>query len=182
MTMAKREWCFIRVPKTGSTSVRQALRRDWSRHHKSRSVHISAEKLAVWAPQRWEESYNFAFVRNPWDRLLSLCCARHPGVLVERARFNRWCMEKELGTGGLMQPCWTMVGIDGEIGVDFVGRYENLAKDYAHVCEQIGMSPPLQWRNKGKRKRSYRELYDDELQQKVREVYAMDIERFGYEF
>ena len=72
---------------------------------------------------------------------------------------------------------------DGKIAVDFVGRFENLDADFQVICEALGINPvpKLPHFNPGEH-RPYQEYYDDETRAIVADVYADDIETFGYTF
>jgi len=96
--------------------------------------------------------------------------------------------------------------------VDFVGRFENLPRDFDAICRQLGLpSTPLPHVNKAQdhavkvrpslhprrllrylRKRRYRrpapqfphwrDYYDEATRSLVATLYAEDIHRFGYAF
>ncbi len=66
--------------------------------------------------------------------------------------------------------------------VDFIGRTENFAEDLQEVQRHLGAEPtPPPHRNKS-RHGTYHDYYNDATQAKVAEVYAEDIELFGYTY
>jgi hypothetical protein len=92
---------------------------------------------------------------------------------------------------------------NGNLLVNFVGRFETLQADFDKVCEHLGIADScLPHRNRSDKKsrdlrrkaRNYLfmngenqlqgidEFYDEETRQAVAEYYRKDIETFGYEF
>jgi len=75
-----------------------------------------------------------------------------------------------------------MLTIDGKIAVDFVGRFENLQKDFNHVCTVI-KRPLVKLPHAQKTDhRPYQEYYDKVTKAIVEDRYACDIDTFGYCF
>lgn len=67
--------------------------------------------------------------------------------------------------------------------VDEVLRYESLQADLDRVLGMLGVDAvEIPRRNRTGSKRDYREYYDDRTRRLVGEVYARDLERFGYAF
>jgi hypothetical protein len=63
--------------------------------------------------------------------------------------------------------------------VDFVGHYETLAQDFAHVCHQLGIAAALPHLNRSTH-HEYRADYTARSWQLVAEHFATDIQLFGY--
>ncbi len=150
---------------------------------------------------RYDGYFKFAFVRNPWDRLLS-CYSQKlaPGgqglnkkedageglrVGMSFAEFvEAACrIPDEDANPHFRSQHLTVCGPSGEVMADFVGRFENLEEDFAHVARKIGASHlqlPHLLPSKGSR--PYREFYDGRLAELAGERYQLDAEIFGYSF
>ncbi len=74
-----------------------------------------------------------------------------------------------------------LVGGNGDTLVDFVGRYESLADDYAVVKERLRLSNDLPHTNRSSHT-GYRNYYTTATQTIVAERFARDIGRFKYAF
>ena len=130
--------------------------------------------------------YKFTFVRNSWARVHSwyknvMNDQRHMARyrIPESATF-RWFVDNRLFT--LKDQLYYITDANGEIGVDFIGRYENLTVDYSKVCTALGISDSsLPDRNRSVVP-GYIEHYDDYLADVVRQRYSGDISYFGYAF
>jgi hypothetical protein len=130
--------------------------------------------------------FSFAIVRNPWDWQVSLyhymraekkhhqheLALSFPGF----DEYIRWRCREEVRfqKDYLYTP-------QGELLVDFVGRFENLEADFAAICARIGVPASLPRLNVSNT-RPYREFYSGETRELVRRIFAPDIELFGYDF
>ena len=142
-----------------------------------------------------DRMFKFSFVRNPWDRLLSLWIyhqkikrnqahklsfKEYAGLATqEDARIglynNRHFSQADLMYNHLYDD-------ENKPLVNFVGRFENLQEDFNLVCDKIGIPRhELPHSNKTQHKH-YAEYYDDKTRSIVGEKYAKDIEHFGYKF
>lgn len=205
-----RRFVFIHVPKTGGSSVCVALKPHvervddyWANRwlasvgvhvnhlapwkHKKFRPHVAASVVEAWLPIAvFAGLFKFAFVRNPWDLLVSSYHYLHskPGhrrsSLVRSLPSFAHYVEYEIRRGQLLQ---TRMLCDrrGRLLMDFVGRYESLGTDFAMICQRIGINAPLPRVNAGSRG-DYRSYYPAPLATRVAEAFAPDIERFGYTF
>lgn len=138
--------------------------------------------------------FKFAFVRNPWD--LQVSSYHHikrerPHRMQGRDDFEsflRWKLDPErpyqfhLDTSIELQSDY-LVDLHGNVLVDYIGRFENLADDFAHICDQIGIkAPKLAHKRKASDRSSYRDYYTDETAALVARHFKTDIDMFGYTF
>src|ERR1700761_4694918 len=86
---------FVHVPRTGGTSIRAALRKEWpsivgAGSHSFTLLHQTAG-VAQEQTHDWGQYFSFAVVRNPWDRMISMWSAATDGEmpLGEFLRFLR---------------------------------------------------------------------------------------------
>jgi len=184
------------MPKTGSTSVQEALPK--SKHDE----HLGHRRLHRDINKRTKNYFKFTFARNPWDWLLSNYFWKCRIELKEHGRcwpclswscqghqqshsFREWVLSHKGQIPWLktqpIQYDW-ISDRGGNDLTDFIGRFENLQQDFNVVCDKIGI-PRYQLPHKNKSKhKHYTEYYNDETKQIVAEKYAKDIEMFGYEF
>jgi hypothetical protein len=71
----------------------------------------------------------------------------------------------------------------GDRRPDFIGRSENLVDDFNVARARFGLRPKdgMPHKHKGKHGH-YREYYTPETRQRVADLFAVDIDEFGYEF
>ena len=153
----------------------------------SRPTHAAAAAIRIFDPTAWERHFKFAFVRNPYDRVVSYYkfTERDRAVVGHEPRSFRDFVNV-LASGGerLIGDTWPLYTIDDRIAVDFVGRFENLQGDMEHVCERIGIpfdATRFPHEKKGDG-RSYRDHYTPVERQIVADLSAREAAHFGYEF
>ena len=142
----------------------------------------------------FDQLYKFAFVRNPWDLQVSSYhhIKRERPHLTEGFEdfesFLKWKLNPErpyqyhIDTSIELQSDY-LIDLHGKVLVDFIGRYENLAEDFAKACQTIGINgPELPHERKATDRDKYRNYYTDETQELVHQHFRSDIELFGYAF
>src|ERR1700722_644879 len=99
-------------------------------------------------PELYARFFKFAFVRNPWDRLVSrhahlLQSENHPRHrLVKRLGSFENYLAWEIERKKMHQHAY-VCGASGEWLVDFIGYYERLQRDFAKVCERLKIQVDL---------------------------------------
>ena len=220
----RKRFIFFAAGKTGTTSIERALAEyadeipfDFDREVFDK--HVPPEYARAHLPEDvWESYFKFAFVRNPWDWVISFYLFTWPAIYApykrspwRRARYGYEVWKRNRGR--FDERCFRLYwenmkryrrGIDadnryqhrflsdgqGNILVDFVGRYERLQGDFDRVCDTVGIprralesvNPGRFRRGDAHRDKHYTEFYTPATIDLVRSHYARDIREFGYRF
>lgn len=193
---------FVHIPRTAGSAIEEAISgRDWW-FVNPLTKHLTARQARLlYGKRRWCEYFSFAFVRNPWDKLVSMWESnfyrRQRRKLrtfkefvrdVNRNRFEQHTLHYhrilDLTPDAQLSP-WDrfMRNQMGQAHVKFVGRFESLQIDMERVFAEIGIpAAQLPVLNRSEHRRQYREYYDDETIKIVADRFATDIKLFNYEF
>jgi len=212
---------FLHIPKTGGTSIEKFFKAPQGHHELPRdqipnfstSMSINEKGYLKYYGARvhydelnekiCSDYFMFTFVRNPWDRIISLYKfwvekPRNGGEFAfarERLQSVPACFKffaKNIDYIFSLLPKDERVHILPQYELngnhayldylDFVGRFENFQQDFDTICDKIGIPrQKLPHENKTNHKH-YTEYYDDETREIVERKYAKDIEYFGYKF
>lgn len=148
--------------------------------------HAGIVAIRRWLPRKvFDGLFKFAFVRNPWDRIVSQyhytlsTPAHHNHRLVsqmEFAEFVDWWTRREKAHQLPM-----VADRGGRILCDFVGRFESLHRDFNWICRALGMRFNLGHRNRS-RHCDFRSYYDRRTRRLVADRLAADVDAFEYSF
>jgi hypothetical protein len=202
----RHRFIFFAVPKTGTHSVRQALREHLGPEDieqvglfvqkqfpqpelaSIKHGHLSVRQVApVFGAEVFESYLKFAFVRNPFDRFVSFCAfmGRKTGEFErDPQRFMRFVVaEMRPVNHPLYKPQHQMLCDEqGRMRMDVIGRVETMQESYDAICARLGLaSAPLGKVNSSSH-RPFQEYYDGDLEARVAEVYQRDLDLFGYRF
>ena len=181
-----RPYVFIHINKTGGSSVEKALgiRLDHS---------TAAEKYRQLGASAWSRKFVFSFVRNPWDKVVSHYHYRvktnQTGLGDNPVPFEDWLQRVYLDRDPryfdkprmfMPQRQW-LLGDDGEMLVDYVGRFESLNEDSGHVCRELGLQAEL-GHAKPSSRGGYQQYYTETGRAIIERHFAEDIAAFGYTF
>lgn len=212
---------FIHVPKTAGTTIaglfEPALR--WNdlvlggtgfgerinaayrerfglfKHARARDVR------AVVGEAMWDDSFSFAFVRHPYDRLASFYAWQRDAVgraapdapvwswpatraYLRTGSFSAFIRDELFLESLAGQPQAEWVCDDaGRCIVDFIGRFEALAAGIATVAARTGLpAGPVEVRNRSPHERPPGTLYGGEADYEfVHAVYRRDFDLFAYD-
>lgn len=192
---------FVHIQKTGGNAITIGLGQSAADPMK----HFTALELRrVTGEAFWDDSFKFAFVRNPWDRLVSwwsmvnaLRADYERGralnlfqstVLAKTKTFEDFVALDDViidtdGTKSVQRNQIDYITDEaGKVIVDFVGRFERLEEDAnLALAGRLGRTLTLPHANASVRK-DYRSYYTPALAEKVAHIFKRDIDAFGYSF
>lgn len=199
-----KKFLFIHIPKTGGKSLRTCFRGiipDVEEGIGGRIHHAGlSDVLKMDLSCRYREYYTAAFVRNPWDRLVSFYAyfttenMGNPQGLIRqrvlrRARsfeeFVLYCptVEGRYGRKPLsVNQIDYLTDISGDLAVDFIGRFENFEESAATLLRFLGLPDVRIPHVNRTRHDGYRSYYTNETREIVRRRFRRDIDEFGYTF
>lgn len=195
---------YIHIPKVAGTSIKYAL----SKHTRHPSVICEYVNRAMrqirnknsfqhynyGLPEHakaldyknniksYEEYFSFTFVRNPYDWAVSNYeyvkqTKHHPRhKLVKGISFQDF-VDLYPYTGTYQYNFLT--DEDGDVIVDFIGKYENIQDDIHTIGNSLGIEITLPRKNTTVRK-NWKKYYDRETAELVRSKFKYDFEYFGY--
>ena len=215
------KFLFIHIPKTGGSSLRRALNRAtaWEAYYVPlqivrRVCQLTTYRIGSVLPrhgcavaardtvmlEHFLAYHKFAFVRNPWDRLVS--SFKHlererqdvlgPRKIRTFHEYCDWVLNPDLGDlgrrttlihGFRRTQTEYLTDHDGKPLMDFVGRFERLESDFERILARLNLSASkLGHRRRSQRVSDYRCYYDDHTAELTAHFYRRDLELFGYEF
>lgn len=146
------------------------------------SNHWSLSQYKYYLKDDLKDYFKFISVRNPWDKLVSLYYFLK-AVENYNKTFGIFCNERRNLLKNLTLE--KKIKTKDKIDIDFVIRFENLQEDFNQCMKMIDIKnpPKLKKFDHGvSRTRGYREHYTSTTKKLVQDVFAWEIERFGYEF
>lgn len=201
----KHRFIFVAVPKTGTHSVRQALRAHMGpddieqarlfveKEFPFRELaalkhgHLSFEQVRPFlGKEDFGNFFKFAFVRNPFDRFISYCAfatSRQGAFDRDPRGVIRHFLEEPPHDHIIFRPQHTfLTNADGELQADMLGKVESMQESYNAIAQRLGIeTTELDHANRSRRS-AYRQYYDQEAIDGVAKIYARDLELFGYDF
>lgn len=200
---------YVHIPKTGGTSIEEIIWPGMENrtvaelwmgfvdpyHNKYQTgglQHLLASQIRQEVGDRvFNECYRFTVVRNPWDKAVSQYAYMKQrkdlrdfiGMqeddsfktylsLIRKREHVQWTPQYKF-----------FLDDNGDQLVDFIGRFESFDDDVFTILGNLDIRvPAIPHINKSTARRHFREHYDDESADMVRELYRQDIELLGYQW
>ena len=197
MISLSKNFVFVHIPKTGGTSIEEALA-PFEFLPQLAADHSNARHCRAVLGDRWSRFFKFSFVRNPWSLCVShwhyrtQMLARKDSLSALDPRewdFARFMREVVLPSEHCQdfenQIRYIEEADASKIIIDQVYRFEDLEGAWQDLRSRLAIQVPetLPHFNKSKRRGDWRDLYDQpDLIDIVAQRFSRDIEVFGYTF
>lgn len=180
-------YCLARPQgKLAHLKSRARLERDYLKYvFRAHETILSAQGLMP--ANTFGQYFKFAFVRNPWERLVS-----EYEFLLNRPQHGRHRRVRKMNSFGefiQMQSSRQdahqlnmLCDRKGRPLTDFIGKMENLDHDWKTVCERIGIPYQALPRRKFIQRKPYQSYYTNDDIQMVAKHWAREIDYFEYNY
>lgn len=138
-------------------------------------------------PSAWKRYFKFCFVRNPFERAVSLY-NWHYRKADTRPSFSQMLCLIEAGAAEnerINWKSWQLYTRNDEVVVDFVGRQERLSEDLRDVCDRLGLPFDERFLTRAKanpRRPDIRSYYKPGDRERVERLFGPEIEHFKHRF
>lgn len=200
------KYIFFAIPKTGTHSVRQALRQSMGENDIEQvglfvkkkfpfpeladipHGHITAQQIRPIVGEEIFTTYKkFAFVRNPFDRFVSYCAfmsRKNNRFSSDPIGFMKYIIRDLQPVNQLLfLPQYKFVtDKTDQLQLNLIGRNETMQTSFNNICDSLGIERVELGHVNSSIHRPYQEYYDKELIEWVSTLYEKDLELFNYQF
>lgn len=201
------QWIFVPINRTASSSMQVVLEKNCAVFGVNKQGEFLKHETILEAKRRLSEDrfnryFKFTVVRNPWDRLISIYLYTPFDRKTAKQGYTRqmqykilspfsnpfqfnsddfleWLKNVSTNKSKFLAPCsfW----LRGKM--DFIGRYERLDEAWEYISNHIGLNKEsLSQLLRNKNRTHYRDYYGQTSKRLVAEIFAEDIDQWGYEF
>jgi len=181
------QFLFFEIKKSATTSIRRKVLKDRSIVYKD-YLNKYYPIFDSYSPEDLDNIFKFTVVRNPYARVVSafIYLKKHNELTKQKNMdFKRFVKNVLRKQGTKTNPHFHRMAnrayFENEMFLDFVGKLENIDKDWSIISKNINGPNRLPHINKGNHS-NYRDYYDDECIKIVSRIYAEDLELFKYKF
>lgn len=183
----QKRFLWFRVAKVGTTTIFHQLQES--------GVDLDVERASnvYYSKKIFKDYFKFAFVRNPWERLVSCWQDKvvkknmyrfEPAELIKMRDFRNFVdFVEQLD----IEKCDRHICLQSALidlsEIDYLGRMEAFEKDLIEIFGILDVPlEDVKKKNKSSYENPFRELYTQELIERVAAIYRKDIQIFGYHF
>ncbi len=193
--LAEYNTVYFYIPKVASTSLKKLCALLLGINQKSKFHEIDFPSISRKLLVNNGQYFKFAFVRNPYDRLVS----GYFGRVIKSTKLYKKKRWKDKSFSDFIKilydtsdenmnihfrPQHTFLTDDkGELIVDYVGRFENINEDFREIAKNAGLPDDVILPHRTSSEHDiYRKYYTEETKQLVSERFAKDLEIFKYSY
>lgn len=151
----------VLIPKAARSTLLRVMTETYQRVFHGEVLKAGLPRL--YGSGEFDDYFKFAFVRDPWSRVVSCYLSKiadppnervlallepHPGLkpAMSFEAFVRW-LTTDNAADAVADRHWASQYLfvtkpNGALAVDFIGCYDRLDQDFAQVCATVGIIPP----------------------------------------
>lgn len=183
----EKKFIWFRVAKVGTRTI--------FHHFKENDIPLDVSRSSDlhYPVNHYKDYFKFAFVRNPWERLVS--CWKDKVVKNNMYKFDELEYERlqkfenfvDYVTTIDVDTCDRHLRTQSSLidlnHIDFIGRMETFDADLNEVLGTLGLTiTDAAPRNVSPNKQPYQDFYNWSLVDRVARIYRRDVQIFGYHF
>lgn len=184
------KFIFIHIQRTGGSTIINLLKKQLADKIEIISQHGNIKSEEAQLIDQNKDYFTFAFVRNPWDRILSwytLINKNDKKGMEEKRRSYEEFLELDLASApedidfhyNQLDYC---SNADGEIIIDHIFHFENYQTEVKSLFERLNLPPTDIPKVNSTWNKNYRNYYTSKSQALIAKKCSKDIEYFNYKF
>lgn len=205
--LEKKKAIFFPIPKVACTSIKKVCSEILG--FEDKKIHLyDFPYVKRYELDNYKSYYKFAFVRNPWDRIVSCYLNKiskpinnlkkpagtsfagfgHPGKFYYDMAFEKFIdvicsIPDDIADPHFRSQYTFICDSKNNLIVNFVGRFESLKDDFSQVLKTINeKDKELEFLNNTPGKKDYRLYFNEKTRSMIERRYATDISLFKYHF
>jgi hypothetical protein len=202
MICENKKFIFIHIPKTAGTSIKNVIQ-PYGISYVNGHAHTCIKDAQ--AKKDLSKYFKFAFVRDPWDRAVSMYHYRknnHPDNKVKKfysqfKDFRAWVKDfydnwdeyqsgdkadiSPTGLGNDQQIKWIQNSL-GNVDIDFIGKFETINESWQRIAKTLNINYEVLPHENATKRKGYASYYDLDTVDMISSLYQQDIELFDYHF
>lgn len=137
---------------------------------------------------QYEAYYKFSFVRNTWARMYSWYAnimkdeVLRKSYKIEDPNYSYEQFLKEKINHKTFSQLYFVSDANGNVPMDFIGRFENLQEDFNIVCDRLEIEDPTLPKLLVRKYGHYTDNYTPETKDLVYKLYKEEIDYFKFQY